>query len=208
MWERFRTGRLPVNDYGYWASNAPTPLTVPEEFRQRQWEDFKPALQQVAQAWVNGQPHLGVQYTNLMFRGAPGNGKSSAAWLTVVEYLTVERPRSRVFVVPFEEMMQTFSDAEGYGEFAMEKVGKWHRSELLAIDDFGTRDPKTQARVGRLFHLLNDRWQNRRLTLISCNMPDDWIAANLDGERTLDRIKGLVVNFLGASFRKHAEITV
>ena len=104
--------------------------------------------------------------------------------------------------------MQTFSDAEGYGEFAMEKVGKWHRSELLAIDDFGTRDPKTQARVGRLFHLLNDRWQNRRLTLISCNMPDDLIAANLDGERTLDRIKGLVVNFLGASFRKHAEITV
>ncbi len=206
MWNAFKIGRLPVNNYGYQDSTE-KPETVPIEFRDRTWADFSPKLKTVIDAWLVGKSFSGDIFTNMMFRGSPGNGKSSAAWLTIVEFLATQGV-SRVYNVSFEEMMKTFSSAEGYDEFSIEKIKRWHSSKLLIIDDFGTRDPKSSARIGQLFNLLNSRHENRRKTLISCNVPDEWIVANCDGDRTLDRIKGLVIKFTQPSFRKTAEITI
>jgi DNA replication protein DnaC len=185
---------------------------VPAVYRNRTWNDVKSNFRNILQFYASDKKiPTGIKkewYWQCLLRGGPGNGKTTAAWLTAVEFTTHwNTNRGKwLFFEKFEDMLGTFSAAEGGDEGSIERISLWSNAHLLIIDDFGSRDPNTAARLGGLMNLINKRWEKMRRTLITTNVSIEWLNNNI-GEQVIDRItSGLILEFTGASFRDNLVI--
>ena len=169
---------------------------IPERYRHCSFENFStdfssdPASRTLEEAkhacsqFVEAYPEVRF---GLMLMGAPGVGKTHLA-VAALRAL-IARYRTRVFFADYRELLQEIQSS--YDPISrtseIEVLRPVRDAEVLLLDDLGARRPTAWVR-DTVTHILNERYNRERITLITTNYFDAERAA--DGTATLeDRIE-------------------
>lgn len=161
---------------------------IPPRYRHATLGNFDPlngtldAAKVMAEKFVESYPDV---ETGLLFEGPAGVGKTHLA-VAILRELITHRGASGRFV-DYRDLLRSIQDS--YNPVSetseMEILRPVLRADVLLLDELGTRRPTSWVR-DTVTHILNDRYQRQKLTLITTNYPDDGGAS---GDATLeDRI--------------------
>lgn len=146
----------------------------------------------------------------LLFEGSPGVGKTHLA-VAILQRLIEEHPISGLFV-DYRDLLRSIQDS--YNPVSetseLEILRPVLRADVLLLDELGTRRPTEWVR-DTVTQILNDRYRNERITLVTTNYADEDSAdvptlADRIGPYARSRIYEMcrTVNMRGDDFRRIA----
>jgi len=146
--------------------------------------------------------------TNVLLAGMSGTGKSHIAMALAMEACVANR---RVIYTTSANLLATLNAALA-DDTLQNALRPFVRSELLVLDEVGLEqvERKSAVRSGLLQKVLFPRYENRRSTVITSNIPweawgdylDDHLGAAAILDRLIHRSRVIIVN--GPSYREHA----
>ena len=123
----------------------------------------------IASKFVDLYPHV---ESGLMFEGPAGVGKTHLGVAILRELLT--RHEISGLFVDYRDLLRSIQAS--YNPVSetseLEILRPVLRADVLLLDELGTRRPTAWVR-DTVTHILNDRYQRERLTLVTTNFPDD-----------------------------------
>lgn len=180
---------------------------VPEEFVGQDWETY-PVSDASARgyreirAWAGRPPNPAQPRRGLFVYGPVGSGKSSLAILALRDAIAWEPQASLYISVPklLARVRRSYDRAAGAP--TDDVVDTAATVPLLCLDDLGAENLTGWVQE-TLFLIINERYEHRRLTIITSNGGIKELAARL-GERIASRVDymSLVVPLLGPDLRK------
>lgn len=185
---------------------------IPERFRSRTLESFIVTTEnqgkalEFATAYAAGFAEAMASGKSALFLGKPGTGKTHLAIGIGLEIMRQKETRSVYFTTvirAIRRIKDTWS--RGAAESESEAISDLTFPSLLILDEVGIQyGSDTEKMI--LFDVLNDRYENRKPTLLLSNLALDDVKAYL-GERVFDRLRedgGEVVTFDWGSHRGRA----
>lgn len=136
----------------------------------------------IAEKFVDAYPEL--DNNGLLFEGPAGVGKTHLAVAVLRELVT--RHRVTGLFADYRDLLRSIQDSyNAVSETSeLEILRPVLNADVLLLDELGTRRPTAWVR-DTVTHILNDRYQRQRLTLITTNYPDDGAE---EGDTLEDRI--------------------
>lgn len=137
----------------------------------------------IAEKFVAGFPP--AKSVGLLFEGSPGVGKTHLA-VAILRRL-IEEHTLRGLFVDYRDLLRSIQDS--YNPVSetseLEILRPVLRADVLLLDELGTRRPTAWVR-DTVTQILNDRYRNERITLVTTNYADEEGAA--DAPTLADRI--------------------
>lgn len=130
--------------------------------------------------------------------GNTGSGKTHLA-CSILNELTINRGIETRYVKVSKDFIEaikaTFGQKNGWGEpvnAAIKIESDLQKVPVLVLDDFGTQKDSEWA-LERIYDLIDARYENRRLTIITSNKPiKDWKSEdNISKQRIYSRLCGM-----------------
>jgi DNA replication protein DnaC len=147
-----------------------------------------PQIQDWIQRFLQGHPG------SLILIGAVGTGKTWSAWKTA-ETLTRQGWRGRFEMAPFHRVKAATDLPIDH-----DQLRAWTKADLLTLDEIAAQHTNDWT-LDALGALIDERWQNRRPTLVTSNYAD---LKTILGDRAASRLAdgATIITFTGADRRR------
>lgn len=206
--QRWLADRAKAEVVSLWADRVEA-AGVPQRFRTRTLESFEVTnpLQQVALDFSRDYAHgfAAVRRTgrSAIFLGKPGTGKTHLA-AGIAQHVMRVHDASVLFVTA-ARMVRMVKDTwtRGASRSESEVVASMVFPDLLVIEEVGVQQG-TEFERNVLFDVLNERYEQRKPSLLLGNCTLDELSSRYVGERVVDRLRedgGVVVPFNWESLR-------
>lgn len=168
-------------------------FSMPARFRDRRLDNFLPdagnqeAYKVVTRFQATIDQRL-AEGAGVWITGKAGNGKTHLA--AALYHAAREAGNTAVFVTVadlFAKLKSTYGEGAKISEWDL--MGPLQQARLLVLDDLGKEKPSEWARE-RLFIVVNQRYENRRSTVVTTNLSPEVLSERL-GEATIDRLTGM-----------------
>jgi DNA replication protein DnaC len=181
---------------------------IPERFHSRSLENFQAttddqrAALEFARQYADGFQGVLESGRCALFIGGPGTGKTHLA-CAIGLHVMREHRRTVLFSTVMRAIRRIKDTwAKGAAESESQAVASLVEPDLLILDEIGVQVGSEFER-NMLFDIINDRYENRKPTILMSNLPGEEVIKHL-GERVVDRIRedgGQIVRFSWASHR-------
>jgi DNA replication protein DnaC len=178
-----------------------------KKFRKRTFANFKVvADNRIAYeaAWDYAQNFTDYRETgrSLLFLGDVGRGKTHLAAAILQEVL--RQGYDGVFVVVIELLNEIRESYENLGKKESDLLKVVKEVDLLVLDDLAAAERFTEWEKGKLYEIINARYEDEKPTIITTNRTISWIEERL-GKKVVDRLMemcGDIIPVTGDSFRE------
>jgi DNA replication protein DnaC len=185
---------------------------IPPRFLDRALESYIPADEQqekalsICTAYANDFDHVLENGSSLIFSGKPGTGKTHLA--AGIGLKVAKDYRKDVLFSTVMRVVRRIKDTWGrkdagvYRESEGEAIAAFAGVDLLILDEVGVQFG-SETEENFLFDIINERYENRRPTIIISNLDIEGIKQYL-GERAFDRLRedgGKYIPFTWDSYR-------
>jgi DNA replication protein DnaC len=131
-----------------------------------------------------------IPLTNTFLYGPVGSGKTIEAILLAIGEKKNRYFRNQTCSISFEsisELFYFFKQSFGKNEEENEKVENLSNTDILILDDIGVEKTSDWA-LSVLYLIINRRYENKKLTLITSNFSLEELATKLGDDRITSRI--------------------
>lgn len=185
---------------------------IPPRFLDRTLESYIPNNEQqkkalsICAAYANDFEHVLENGSSLIFAGKPGTGKTHLA--AGIGLIAATEYRKDVLFSTVMRAVRHIKDTWGkrndgtQQETEMAAIMAFTSVDLLILDEVGVQFG-SETEENLLFDIINERYENRRPTIIISNLDIDGIKQYL-GERAFDRLRedgGKYIPFTWDSYR-------
>jgi len=188
---------------------------VPAKYRWKFLDDFHMTGRDGSP--IPGAPHLkaivlalverrarGEQARGFLFHGIPGTGKTLMACIALTEMIVRCRKPGKFLDLSFnyfQKLRSTYNGKSGMYGKTWEIIDQLTTVPFLVIDDFGVQR-NTEWEIEMLYNLVDARYEEERVTLITTNKRLDDIRPLADG-RIYSRLIEMcyIVQFQGPDYR-------
>ena len=193
-------------------SNRMIKTQIPPRFIDRTLESYIPADENqkkalsICTAYVNDFDHVLENGSSLIFSGKPGTGKTHLA--AGIGLKVTNEYRKSVLFSTVMRVIRRIKNTWGRNVDGMQQeteeraIAAFTSVDLLILDEVGVQFG-SETEENLLFDIINERYENRRPTIIISNLDIDGIKQYL-GERAFDRLRedgGKYIPFTWESYR-------
>ncbi|MBI3896022.1 MAG: ATP-binding protein [Acidobacteria bacterium] len=165
--------RQQPHDEDWWLDRA----HIPRRYRQCDFEDFynpnnNPSLQMALVKSRGFAEQYPLVKAGLLFLGNPGVGKTHLA-VAILKKLMIQKGMECLFC-SFQELLQQIRDSYNPVSLSTEYqvLHPVLETELVVIDDLGANRVSDWVE-DTVTHILNYRYNQKKATLLTSNLPDD-----------------------------------
>ena len=186
---------------------------IPERFRDRTLDSFiaeTPEQQRVlavARDYAENFSEVLKTGRCLIFIGRPGTGKTHLA--VGIGLHIMKEDRTVLFTTVMRAVRRIRDTWSGRSaETESQAVAAFTTPDLLILDEVGVQSG-SEFEKNTIFDIMNERYENRRPTIILSNLAKDELVAFL-GERVFDRLRedgGKMIGFTWESYRGKKKAT-
>ena len=139
---------------------------------------------------------------SLIFVGEVGRGKTHLAAAILQEVLRQGFDGVMVVVIELLNEIRDSYERQGVKEGDLLRVVK--EADLLVLDDLAAAERFTEWEKGKLYEIINARYEDEKPTIITTNRTISWISERL-GRKVVDRVVemcGDIIHLAGENYRE------